>query len=230
MIDVFGNWTDLVAVGWFIANWLGYTRYVQRAGLRRRSLTLSLTLHRRHWMERLLARDNRITDASVIANLERNASFLASSALIIVAALLTAIAGSDEAVQLLASIPFAAGTSRELWETKALLLTMVFIFAFFQFTWAMRQYGFLSILVGAAPPPEEATDMQRRFAVHAAEVATLAAFAFNQGLRAYYFALAIIAWLINPVVFMVATSLVVWVLYRREFHSPAVRALHEALP
>ena len=132
---------------------------------------------------------------------------------------------------MLASIPLATPASRELWEAKVLLLAVVFVYAFFQFTWSMRQYSFLSILVGAAPAAakDSAPDPveQRRFVVNAAQVATLAAFAFNQGLRAYYFALAILAWLVSAPVFMAATSVVVWVLYRREFHSPAVRALRE---
>ncbi|MFZ5722625.1 MAG: DUF599 domain-containing protein [Pseudomonadota bacterium] len=223
------NARDAIAVCWFFASWTIYTRYVQYAARRRKSLTSAMVVARRQWMAQLLARDNRITDASIIANLERNVSFLASSALLIVAALLTTLAGTETAVNILASIPLTTPASRELWEVKVMLLAVVFIYAFFQFTWSMRQYSFLSILVGAAPnavkgsAPDEA--LRDGFVDHAAQVATLAAFAFNQGLRAYYFALAVLAWLVSAPVFMLATSLVVWVLYRREFHSPAVRAL-----
>lgn len=235
MQEFIGSSLDLAAVAWFFLAWTTYTRYVQAAARRRSSLTREMVRYRIEWMERLLARDNRMPDAAIIANLERNVSFLASSALLIVAALLTALAGTEQAVQLLASIPFTSPASRELWEAKVLLLGVVFIYAFFQFTWSMRQYSFLSILVGAAPAPVKPggdADPQAlaRFRDQSAQVATLAAFAFNQGLRAYYFALAILAWFISAPVFMVATSLVVWVLYRREFHSPAVRALREGLP
>lgn len=217
---------DAIAVCWFFASWTIYTRYVQRAAGSRNSLTRVLVTARRDWMSHLLTRDNRITDASIIANLERNVSFLASSALLIVAALLTTLAGTETAVNILASIPLTTPASRELWEVKVMLLVVVFIYAFFQFTWSMRQYSFLSILVGAAPDSARLDDAGReRFVNGAAQVATLAAFAFNQGLRAYYFALAVLAWLVSAPVFMAATSVVIWVLYRREFHSPAVRAL-----
>lgn len=235
MTDLLYHWTDLLAVGWFLAGWVIYTRYVQFVAHRRRSLTGAMSAWRLHWMRQLLARDNRIVDSTVIANLERNVSFLASSALLIVAALLTALAGTEQAINLLASLPFTAPTSRELWEAKILLLVVMFIYAFFQFTWSMRQYSFLSVLVGAAPPvargePPPDAAVRDSFVQHAAEVATLAAFAFNQGLRAYYFALAVLAWLFSPVAFMIATSVVVWVLYRREFHSPAARALDQGRP
>lgn len=227
LIDaITGNPYDTLAVCWFFASWTIYTRYVQHAARSRNSLTRVLVQSRRDWMSHLLNRDNRITDASIIANLERNVSFLASSALLIVAALLTTLAGTETAVNLLASIPLTTPASRELWEVKVMLLLVVFIYAFFQFTWSMRQYSFLSILVGAAPDSARLGDGEReRFIGGASQVATLAAFAFNQGLRAYYFALAVLAWLVSAPAFMVATSVVVWVLYRREFHSPAVRAL-----
>lgn len=224
------NWPDMLAVLWFFVSWALYIRYVQFAAPERRSLTHAMIDARRRWMTQLLARDNRMTDTAIIANLERNVSFLASSALLVVAALFTALAGTDKAQNVLESLPLTAPASRDLWEAKILLLAVVFVYAFFQFTWSMRQYSFLSILVGAAPgaakgsvvTPEET----ERYVTHAAEVATLAAFAFNQGLRAYYFALAVLAWLVSAPVFMLATTLVVWVLYRREFHSPAVRSLH----
>jgi len=223
---IIANPYDTLAVCWFFAGWTVYTRYVQYAARSRNSLTRALLQSRRDWMTQLLDRENRITDASIIANLERNVSFLASSALLIVAALLTTLAGTETAVNILASIPLTTPSSRELWEVKVMLLLVVFIYAFFQFTWSMRQYSFLSILVGAAPDGARLDDAQReRFVGGASQVATLAAFAFNQGLRAYYFALAVLAWLVSAPVFMAATSVVVWVLYRREFHSPAVRAL-----
>lgn len=233
------HWHTLLAVAWFFASWTIYTRYVQSAAKRRSSLTSLMASNRKRWMAQMLLRENRMTDASIIANLERNVSFLASSSLLVVAALLTALAGTEQAINILASIPFSTPASRELWEAKLLLLTVVFIYAFFQFTWSMRQYSFLSILVGAAPaalkmPPTDSGEIKaleaatNQFVTHAGEVATLAAFAFNQGLRAFYFALAVLAWLSNAMAFMIATSVVVWVLYRREFHSPAVKALRDA--
>ena len=38
---------------------------------------------------------------------------------------------------------------------KLLLLLMVFIVAYFKFTWSLRQFNMLSLVVGAAPPPDE---------------------------------------------------------------------------
>lgn len=73
----------LIAVLWFILCWVGYTRYADWRGRDTACLASVMHLYRRDWMQRLLLRENRIADANVIGNLERNASFFASSTLII---------------------------------------------------------------------------------------------------------------------------------------------------
>jgi uncharacterized membrane protein len=59
----------------------------------------------------------------------------------------------------------------------------------------------------------------------AAQVANRAARHFNTGLRAYYFGLAALAWIVHPVALMLASLLVLRELHRREFRS----VLREAL-
>ena len=61
--------------------------------------------------------------------------------------------------------------------------------------------------------------------MRAAQVISLAAHQFNQGLRSYYFGLAMLAWFINPWLFMLTTTGVVLVLYRREFHSKVLQVM-----
>ncbi|WP_141546958.1 DUF599 family protein, partial [Bacillus sp. AFS053548] len=63
------------------------------------------------------------------------------------------------------------------------------------------------------------------FAERAARVVSMAAHQFNQGLRSYYFGLAMLAWFINPWIFMLVTAGVVGVLYQREFHSDVLKVM-----
>lgn len=218
----------LIAVLWFILCWVGYTRYADWRGRDTACLASVMHLYRQDWMQRLLLRENRIADANVIGNLERNASFFASSTLIILAGILTALGASDRAVSLLADLPFAQPVSRGLSEIKLLCLAVVFVYAFFTFSWCMRQYNFASVLIGAAPMMGErnVSEIERKhFAERAAQVISLAAHQFNQGLRSYYFGLAMLAWFINPWLFMLTTTGVVLVLYRREFHSKVLQVM-----
>ena len=218
----------LIAVVWFVICWVGYTRYAQAKGRTTPCLASVLHLYREDWMRRMLLRDNRIADANVIGNLERNASFFASSTLIILAGILTVLGASDRAVSLLADLPFVQAASREMSEVKLLCLGVVFVYAFFTFSWCMRQYNFAAVLVGSAPMVGErhVTEQERKaFAERTARVISMAANQFNQGLRAYYFGMATLAWFINPWFFMMVSAGVVLVLYLREFHSDVLEVM-----
>ena len=55
-----------------------------------------------------------------------------------------------------------------------------------------------------------------------------AAHSYNYGIRAYYFAMAALAWFINDWIFMAACAVVIFVLFRREFMSNSLQAMVDA--
>ena len=124
-------------------------------------------------------------------------------------------------------LPFTKQGPERFWDIKILLLTSIFMFAFFKFTWSLRLFHFCSVMVGGAPPFDTDPAKRAEFARHAANTAGLAAESFNNGLRAYYFALAALMWFLNAWVWMIATSWVVLILYLREFRSQALMVLNE---
>ena len=67
--------------------------------------------------------------------------------------------------------------------------------------------------------------MRDRLADHAAAVLSLGVTTFNGGLRAYYFALAALAWLAHPLAFIAATTWMVAILVIRQFRSRAYDAI-----
>ncbi|CAN1603198.1 DUF599 domain-containing protein [Pseudomonas mediterranea] len=216
------NLTHLLAAVWFIICWGGYTRYATWKARDTACLASVMHLYREDWMRRMLLRENRIADASVIGNLERNASFFASSTLIILAGILTVLGASDRAVSLLADLPLVQQASQGMAEVKLLCLALVFVYAFFTFSWCMRQYNFAAVLVGSAPMIGErhVSEQERKaFALRAARVISMAANQFNFGLRSYYFGMTMLAWFVSPWLFMLMSAGVVFVLYQREFHS-----------
>ena len=218
----------ILAVSWFVLCWWGYTRYAIWKGRDTPCLASILHLYREDWMRRLMLRDNRIADANVIGNLERNASFFASSTLIILAGVLTVLGSTERAVSVLAGLPFVQVVSREISEIKIIGVAIIFIYSFFTFSWCMRQYNFAAMMVGAAPmlAEQQVSEHERSaYAERTARVISMAANQFNLGLRSYYFGLATLAWFINPWFYMLATAGVVFVLYRREFHSDVLEVM-----
>lgn len=219
------NWLSLV---WFIGCWVAYTQFAKYKAKTSASLSSVLHVHRINWMRRLLQREVRVGDAALLANLERNVNFFASSCVLILAGLLTALTAVDKVEGMLSGVSFAVVDTLLALELKILTLIGVFIYAFFTFTWSMRQFGFASVLVGAAPLPgdDSVTAAERRsFAIYGAKIIDQASRSYNYGLRSFYFSLAILTWFIHPWAFVAAAALVVVVLYEREFLSNSLEAL-----
>ncbi|WLQ14909.1 DUF599 domain-containing protein [Hahella aquimaris] len=222
------NLLDYIALVWFLLNCVGYTYYSEHRAKTRPCLSNTLDLYRADWMRRTLMRDARIADASVVGNLERNGAFFASSSLLILAGLITAIGYTDKAMSVFSDLPYIAQTGKFMWELKLVVLCAVFVYAFFKFTWSMRQYNFCGVLISSAPLTYEdkvSSGAREALAQSAARVANLAGDSFNLGLRSYYYGLAVLTWFIHPILFMAITSAVVAILFQREFRSRALKAL-----
>ena len=212
--------TDILSLTWFAAVWIGYTWYADRGPWRKHSLRAVMHTHREEWMRQMALRDNRVADVNILRNLLQGVSFFASTTLLIMVGLLTILGSSDRAIEIVRALPFAEKTTLVQWELKLLVLGVIFVHAFFKFTWALRQFNYCSVLIGAAPKLAD-----NAYAHRAAEVSTNASKDFNQGLRAYYFSLAALGWFIHPWVFVAATTLVTAVLYLREHHSTPLKIL-----
>ncbi len=224
-------WPDWLALALFFGGWSGYARWSRRRAVQRASILATTNQWRRRWMLQTTYRENRIVDAAVTQSMSASPSFFASTSILVVGGLLAALGATEAANDLVQEIPFAARTSALVFDLKLVLLAAIFVYAFFRFTWSLRQYSFGAIIVGAAPEAARFTqDAQREaFADHAGRIMGLAAESFNDGLRAYYLAFAAVGWFFSAWAFMAATVAVLWVLYRREFHSDVLVALRAGL-
>lgn len=218
-------WIDAIAFVWFFLCWLGYTAFAESARRREDNLLSEMNIYRLNWMRQMLKRQNRMMDETAIGNLLRSVSFFASTSILILAGVISLFGYSEKALDVLETIPFAAKTAALMFEIKLALLALIFIYAFFKYTWSLRQYNYATILVGAAPQPEEQTDIHELFAQHTSRLLTNAARHFSMGLRAYYFGMAALAWFIHPLLFIIGSAWVVIVLYRREFRSYALECI-----
>jgi len=222
-------WIDWVAVIVFFGAWSGYAWFARDRALTRPSILASTNRVRRQWMLQTTYRAVRVLDGSVVQNLSTSPSFFASTTVLIIGGLLAVLGTSDKATELVREIPFAATNSVLIFDLKLILMLVVFVYAFFRFTWSMRQYTFGALLVAAAPeaPQFEEQGLSREaFANKAGRVMGLAAETFNDGLRAYYMSFAAVGWFFSPVVFMIATAGVIYILYTREFRSEMLDILN----
>jgi len=221
---------DCLALAAFLALWIGYAVASERFGRSERSLSAMTSVYRVVWMRALCNRDNRVADSSLMGSLMHSVSFFASASVLMLGGVVALIGSGDRAWSVFQQMPMAdADGGLVAFEIKLGLLACVFVYAFFHITWSLRQFNYCCLMLGAAPAvsdPQEAKDV---FVHHAGRLQALAADSFNQGMRSYYFSLAMLTWFFSSALFVAATVAVVAVLYRREFRSKTFKALKGAM-
>jgi len=216
---------DLAALLWFAVSVFLYTHLADHTSLHERSVTAAMADHRYRWMRMMLQRDMRMVDTSVQGNLLTSVGFFASTTIFVIGGLLASLGATDKAVEMIEALPLASTTTREVWELKILLLVALFVYAFFKFAWSFRLFNYCSVLIAAAPEAPVPDKEAHEYADRTARVNVNASRHFNRGLRSYFFALAALCWFLNAAVFIIATTWVIWVVYRREFRSHAYYSL-----
>jgi len=220
------TWYDIAASLFFLLSWAGYALFAEWRAKTVPTLHSTMDGYRREWMVRMIERENRMVDVNIMRNLTRSSQFFASTTMLVLGALIALLGYVQQAMDVVSGLPFTVKASTRLLEIKIMLMVLIFVYAFFKFSWAIRQLGFCSTLIGAAPkqpkdnPEQHAADINRL-----ALVTSYAGTNFNQGLRAYYFALAAMTWFLHPYLMIIATAWVVYILYHREFESRTLYAL-----
>ena len=220
---------DALALGFFIVAWGGYAYMTERSRISRAGLNSLMNGYRVTWMRRMLAREQRMVDMQIMVALHNGAAFFATTALFAIGGALTILRASGEMVAIATDLPIAIETSRGLWEAKAIGLTVIFVYSFFKFAWSYRLYNYVAILLGATPPPaDKDTPEAEAHVLRTAGLFTTAGRHFNRGQRAFFFALGYLGWFAGPLVLIVTTTIVVFVMWWRQYRSDSLRAVADS--
>jgi uncharacterized membrane protein len=218
---------DWVSLAIFFACWAGYAWFSEHSAQGAGGLIRTTQRYRLAWAQRIMEREIRISDSSLIGNLVSSVSFYANTTIYIIAGLVAALGAADQLLGIAADLPFAGPGNRELLEIKLMLVLACFVFAYFKFTWSLRQFNLLSILIGAAPFGAAGNPEIDAFIRRIAGTNNLAGDDFNRGIRAYYFGLAAATWLLHPILLALTTLGITIVLYRRDYRSAALTVLND---
>jgi uncharacterized membrane protein len=220
------NWADILALAAFVAAWLAYHVTVERTPAGTRSLNTLMNRYRFQWMEQMAHRENRIVDTTIMASLQSGTAFFASTALIAIGGVLALLQSADVVVTIVGELPIGETTTRAAWEVKVIGLAVIFVYAFFKFSWSYRLFNYAAILLGAVPILHSSNEPEVLAAARrAAAMNAVAGRHFNRGQRAFFFALAYLGWFISAYVLMATTAAVLYVMWRRQFMSDAREAV-----
>lgn len=217
---------DWIAVAFFLLCFRGYG-YVLDGSKRwgRRGLSQKTHEYRRAWASEMIKRSNRVGDTALLGNLVNSVTFYANTTIYIIAGLFALLGALDQLINITSDLPLGKEVSRGLMEIKVLLVLVTFVVAYFKFTWSLRQFNLLTILVGAAPEGNPTESANASYVDRMARINSLAGDEFNRGLRSYYFGIASVTWMIHPGLLMAFSAVIVLVLIKRDFYSEALEIM-----
>lgn len=208
---------DYIALAWLVVLWFSYGVIADSTRISQYSMTAYMRRYRRQWARMLLQRDNRIVDAGLQSNLLHGVAFFASTSIFAIGGSLALLGASEAALDALAHLPMVNPGNLTQWTLKIAVLTVIFIYAFFKFAWAFRLFNYGSTMIGGAPAAPVSKNEQDTFIRKYSQINNLGALQMNRGIRAYFFALATLSWMVNTIIFMGAVALVIVILVNREF-------------
>jgi uncharacterized membrane protein len=218
---------DFVAVGYALLSWWAMTFATENPPKARPSMSYLMASYRREWMQQFILRQPRIYDAQILGSLRQATAFFGSAALLAIGGGIAMIGNADQLSGVANDLSLSEAP-RFYWEIKVILILIFVTNAFLKFVWSNRLFGYCAIVMSALPvdPDDPLCDLR---ADQAGQINISAARAFNRGLRSVYFGLAACAWLAGSLALILATTITIFVIYRREFASQSRAALARTL-
>src|SRR5215813_15147095 len=114
-----GEYTvDILAVGFFILEWVVYAHTLERTAYGRNSLSSRMNAYREVWIRRVLDRDARMVDMQIMISLQNGTAFFVSTSLLAIGAGLALLRATTDALTVLSKLPVDISPTPALWEMK----------------------------------------------------------------------------------------------------------------
>ena len=199
--------------------WFAYNYGVPLVERHRPSLSVIMSMQRRRWVKNATQRESPL-DAILSANLMSSVSFLASTSVLLVLAIFAAMGQVGAVTEALKGVGMGTDYSAADLQLHFVVMLATFTLSFFAFTLALRQFNHFCIMIGAMDHTGRVTEAE----IDAmAQLNSLAAKNFNNGIRAYYFSVATVAWFASPWLAIAVSLVTVGFIVHREFFSSAHR-------
>jgi len=204
--------------------WFVYNYGVPLVEKRRPSLSVIMSMQRRRWVANATRRESPL-DAILSANIMGSVSFLASTSVLLILAVFAAMGQVSSVMEALESVGMTTNYTPADLQLHFVVMLAIFVLSFFAFTLALRQFNHFCIMIGAMDHTGQVTEAE----IDAiAQLNAMAAKNFNNGIRAYYFSVATVAWFASPWLAIAASIVTVGFLIHREFFSSAHRVAASA--
>lgn len=151
-----------------------------------------------------------VIPVQTLRNSTMAATFLASTAVLLIIGVLTLSGQSDKLSSTWHALNVYGSNHAELFLAKLILLLLDLFTVFFSFTLAVRMYNHVGYLINV-PLSLKHKDITPQ---HVAEHLNRAGYYYSAGMRAFYFMVPLVFWLFGPHFMLLSTIGLIAVLYR----------------
>jgi uncharacterized membrane protein len=161
------------------------------------------------WVEMIMRERRDILAVQTMRNSMMSASFMASTAVLLIIGVLTLSAQGDKLGDTWHALNFLGRFGAEMWLFKLLVMLFDLLFAFFSFSMAVRLFHHTGYQINVPlTPPDDAAQL-----AHVLAQLNRAGAYYRIGMRGYYFTVPLLFWLFGPVFLVGATALLIYFLY-----------------
>lgn len=161
------------------------------------------------WVENVMRERRDILAVQTLRNSTMAASFMASTAVLLIIGVLTLSAQGDKLSGTWHSLNFLGHFSAEMWLIKLLVMLFDLLTAFFAFSMSVRMFHHLGYLINLPPDPARGASQTGQVVAQLNRSGSY----YRIGMRAYYVTVPLLFWLFGPLFLLGATMLLIYFLY-----------------
>jgi uncharacterized membrane protein len=212
--SLFGAYgVDLAALAASALMLLAYHWFLWRKEQRNPAYTVQAinAIARTAWVEAIMTQEGKeILAVQTLRNSTMAATFLASTAVLLIIGVLSLTGQGDKLEAAWHSLNVLGGRRPELWMAKLLFLLLDLFVAFFSFAMSIRVFNHVGYMINVPQDLNHKAISPRHVAVHLNRAGRF----YSLGMRAYYFLVPLVFWLFGPHLMLLATLVLLFVLYR----------------
>lgn len=203
---------DLVSFLISVSLVIAYQLYLKRKEAKNPAYSVAAVnvMARTAWVETVMREGKDILAVQTLRNSTMAATFLASTAVLLIIGVLTLSGQEARLESTWHSLNMIGAKHTGLWLAKLLLLLLDLFIAFFSFSMSIRVFNHVGYMINVPVALNHKAISPAHVAIHLNRAGRF----YHFGMRAYYYVVPIVFWLFGPHFMLIATVGLLVVLYR----------------
>ncbi len=168
-----------------------------------------MSISRTAWVQVLMKERNGILAVQTLRNASMSATFLASTAVLLMIGVLTLSSQGENLRANWQALDWLGTSAAELWPAKLLLLLLMLLVAFICFSQSVRVYNHVGFMISVPLDLQHKELSTRHVAMHLNSAGRF----YGYGMRAYYYMVPLMFWLFGPTFLVLGTVALIFAMY-----------------